>query len=148
MKFLTVAATSILAATASAAAILPRDNVFEVSNFYANCVQHSVMCNYQFSVLYPATGETIPVNCSATLSSIDGTLPPVTDGDCLLSSRTFDVARNDDGLLLTVKNPVSPSTNITGVYEIPAEQLVVEQSGASQAEKYVGPKEFGLAYAS
>lgn len=49
--------------------------------------------------------------------------------------------------MFSVKQPITPSSNITGVYNIPAADVVLEADGASQAERYVGAKEFGLGYA-
>ncbi|CAI6287300.1 unnamed protein product [Periconia digitata] len=148
MQFFSLAATSLLAATTASAAAVPRDtNAYDITEFYANCVPHSVMCNYQFQVVRSNAGETIPVKCSLSLTSPDGKLPPVTEGPCEQSSRTFDVSRTEDGgLKFEVSQPVSPASNLTGVYEIKSEDLVVEVSGASQAEVYRGVREFGLAY--
>ncbi|KAF2680270.1 hypothetical protein K458DRAFT_421499 [Lentithecium fluviatile CBS 122367] len=88
--------------------------------------------------------ETTPVQCSAQLVS-NGALPAVTDGTCAESSRTFNVAKNDDGsLLLTVSQPVTPSSDQKGYHTIAADEVVLEQTGASSQERYVGPAEFGL----
>jgi len=145
MKY--ISAVLVLAAIAAGAAlpVQSRDSpLWKVSDFSASCTPHSVMCYYSFGVIQADNGETTPVKCSASLVG-GGHLPPVTDGQCENSSRTFDVARGDDGSLeLTITQPVTPSSNQSGEYTIPADQIVLEVTGATQQERYVGPTSFDI----
>ncbi|KAF1959267.1 hypersensitive response-inducing protein [Byssothecium circinans] len=141
MQFL--AAASLLAATASAA-VIRQSAVYQVTDFKAACVPHSVMCNYSFDVVQTGTGETTPIKCSASTNS-NGNLPEITDGTCENSSRTFTVTETNDGsLVLAVTRPVTPNTNLNGQHIIRPEEVVREQTGASIQERYIGPTEFGL----
>lgn len=75
----------------------------------------------------------------------DGTLPAVTDGTCTQSSRTFTVSKPAaGGLLLTVSQPVSPSSNQSASYTIPASELTMTTTGASTQQSYTGPEAFDL----
>ena len=88
--------------------------------------------------------ETTGVKCSSMKGS-DGTLPAVTDGTCTDSSRTWTVAKTSSGgLTLTVSQPVTPSSNQTGSYTIPASDLTMTQTGASTQQSYTGPTAFNL----
>lgn len=104
------------------------------------CAAHS----YAFTVLEAGTMETTGVSCSK-LTGSDGTLPAVTDGTCTDSSRTWTVAKNaDGGLTLAVAQPVTPSSDKTGSYTIPASDLTTATTGASTQQSYTGPAAFDL----
>lgn len=94
--------------------------------------------------------QTEPQECRAqVLGLANGDLPDIGpwQGTCANTSRTFSVARTaDGGLTLTASQPVSPISNTTGTYTIPASQLERQQSGASIREVYVGPTSFNLEY--
>lgn len=88
--------------------------------------------------------ETTGVECSKMTGS-DGTLPAVSDGTCSESSRTWTVTKPAlGGLVLTVSQPVTPSSNTTGSYTIPASDLAMTQTGASIQQSYTGPSSFAL----
>lgn len=99
--------------------------------------------SYEFGVIQAGNGETTPVQCRAQVVS-DGSLPEITDGTCTESSRTFTVAKADGGLVLTVTQPVTPSSNQSGKHTIPASELEFEQTGASRQQKYTGAAAFDL----
>lgn len=100
--------------------------------------------SYDFTVLQPGTMETTGVDCTKMLGS-DGSLPAVTDGTCTDSSRTWTVTKPAaGGLVLTVSQPVTPSSNQTGSYTIPASDLEYTQTGASTQQSYTGPTAFNL----
>lgn len=89
--------------------------------------------------------ETTPVQCSDMLNA-SGTsnLPDVTDGTCTDSSRTWTITRSDAGLVFTVTQPVTPSSNQSGTYTIPADQLAVATEPNAEVESYTGPTSFDL----
>ncbi|KAI0006254.1 hypothetical protein F4779DRAFT_29978 [Xylariaceae sp. FL0662B] len=141
MKFSAV----LFAAAASAAAINKREAVFKVSDFSASCIPHSSQCQYSFGVLQPGTMETTPVKCSAMLTS-NNSLPDVPEGQgkCENSSRTFTVKRSAEGLTLTVKQPVTPSSDQSGSHLIPKDQIVSGTQPNAQVESYQGEPNFDL----
>ncbi|KAI4593910.1 hypothetical protein KJ359_008954 [Pestalotiopsis sp. 9143b] len=132
-------------AAVSAAAVASAQAVFSVSDFTASCIPHSSQCSYSFGVLQPGTMETTPVQCSDMLAA-SGTsnLPDVTDGTCTDSSRTWTITRSDAGLVFTVTQPVTPSSNQSGTYTIPADQLAVATQPNAEVESYTGPTSFDL----
>ncbi|KAK6088750.1 hypersensitive response-inducing protein [Seiridium cupressi] len=136
-----------VAAVASAATIKRDNTVFAVSDFSAGCIAHSTQCLYSFSVLQTGTMETKGVNCSASESAnTDGTLPDVPrwTGTCELSSRTFSIIRNADGLEFTVEQPVSPASNQTASYLIPNSDLVMATEPNAEVQSYNGPTSLNL----
>ncbi|KAK7994212.1 hypothetical protein PG989_007593 [Apiospora arundinis] len=141
MKF---SAAAVFATAASAA------TVYEVSDFSAACIEHSVQCFYEFGVFQPGTMQTEPQSCKASaLSGVDGKLAEVGpwEGKCDQTSKTFSVAHTaDGGLKLTVSAPVSPSSNTTGVYTIPASDLAMQGAPPSIRQVYTGPKAFNLEF--
>lgn len=92
--------------------------------------------------------QTEPQQCrTQVLGLANGDLPEVGpwEGACAETSKTFSVARTaDGGLTLTVSQPVSPISNTTGTYTIPASEFEHQQSGASVREVYTGPTAFSL----
>ena len=108
--------------------------------------QTKILLSYSFGVIQAGNGETTPVECTAFLASDGlGTLPPVTDGTCKESSRTWTVEKVEDGsLTLTVTQQVTPSSFQSGYHAIGSDEIVLEQTGASQQQRYTGPAEFDL----
>ncbi|PSR94437.1 hypothetical protein BD289DRAFT_427508 [Coniella lustricola] len=138
MQFSTAVVALASAMTVSA------DVIFQVSNFTAACIPHSSECSYDFVVIQPGTMETTGVECTDMRVS-DGTLPAVADGTCAESSRTWTVTKPlTGGLVLTVSQPVTPSSNTSGTYTIPVTDLVLTQTGASIQQSYDGPTSFAL----
>lgn len=89
--------------------------------------------------------ETTGVKCNKLLTS-EGSLPAVTDGTCTSSSRTWTITKPAaGGLVLEVSQPVSPASNETGSYTIPASDLVFTTTGATTQQSYTGPSTFELA---
>jgi hypothetical protein len=142
---------TLLAAAAAAATTVAAQSspVFHVLNFTAACIPHSALCAYDFHVFQSGSYEASlngSVQCNATVVS-NGALPAITDAACVDSSRTWSVMTAADsagGLLLTVSQPVTPSSNQTGSHAIPAFYLNYTQTGASTQQSYTGPSEFDL----
>ncbi|KAI3396490.1 hypothetical protein diail_12110 [Diaporthe ilicicola] len=130
----------------AAASVASADAVFRASDFSAECVAQKKMCSYNFGIIQVGNGETIPVDCKASVRGIDGSLPAVTDGHgtCDNSSRTFTVDKTAAGLVLTVSQPVTPSSNQSGSHTIDSHDLQYKQTGGSQLQVYVGSKDFDL----
>ncbi|KAK1829969.1 hypothetical protein QBC39DRAFT_373313 [Podospora conica] len=137
-----------LATAASAAAIHPRDVVFEARNFTASCVPHSSMCFYSLNAFMPGTMDTLGYNCTASGVGGPGLLPEIEGGTCLPSSRTFDVYRNETagGMTVVVSVQVSRLSYTRGAHYIPAEHIVVMPGVTPTGDytAYVGPKDFPL----
>lgn len=148
MKF---SAVAIFAASASAAAIKRQESpVFDVTDFQASCVPHSTQCNYSFKVKQHASMETEGVSCSAQVTA-DGLnrLPAVTDGTCEGSSRTWTIVKSVSepvNLALFVNQPVTPSSNTTGVHTIEADELAITtpENPIGAVQYYKGPASFEL----
>ncbi|KAH7026728.1 uncharacterized protein B0I36DRAFT_331201 [Microdochium trichocladiopsis] len=150
MKFFTLA----FAATASAAAVKRCGGsagsapVFDVTEFTAGCTPHSVLCHYSFKVVRHNAGETTPVSCSATQPAFGSNqLPSVSEGTCENSSRTFKIVRSEGpAIALFVSQPVSPSTNITGVHQINPDELAYtnQQVPTGVVQTYIGSPNFPL----
>ncbi|KAK8076816.1 hypothetical protein PG996_002986 [Apiospora saccharicola] len=143
-------ATAIFVAAASAAGVDKRSTIYEVSDFSAACIEHSVQCFYEFGIFQPGTMQTEPQSCKTmVLSGVDGKLAEVGpwEGKCDQTSKTFSVAQTaDGGLKLTVSAPVSPISNTTGVYTIPASDLAMQGAPPSIRQVYTGPKVFNLEF--
>lgn len=72
-----------------------------------------------------------------------GNLPPVSDGTCELTGRTWTVTKGlDCSLNITAVTQVSPISYGGGSHIIDVHQLVDE--GDPAAQKYVGPTQFDL----
>ncbi|KAK8090425.1 hypothetical protein PG997_005386 [Apiospora hydei] len=149
MQFFAVAA---LAATASAAAVAPRQNQAQyINGFQAACVAHSTFCNYKFGVssepgVVPAT------QCTAHVQGPDY-LPALEDqNDCTVSnSNTTNFAYHwsiektaAGGLDFTVWYPLNSRSNITFCHEIEGKDLKVDNNGAVQTQRYAGPDYFKM----
>ena len=106
--------------------------------------------SYEFGVFQPGSYQKEPQHCrTQVLGLANADLPEVGpwEGKCEETSKTFSVARTaDGGLTLTVSQPVSPISNTTGTYTIPAAELEHQQSGASIREVYIGPTSFDLEF--
>lgn len=87
------------------------------------------------------------VKCSKMVTGSDGSLPPVTDGTCEESSRTWAISKSlDGGLVFNISRPVSRLTNESGTYTIPACDLTTSTTGASTQQSYTGPTSFDMVY--
>ncbi|XDG04688.1 hypothetical protein ABKA04_004303 [Annulohypoxylon sp. FPYF3050] len=151
MKSTTVASALFTAATVSGAAIMkPRQaNSFSVTNFTASCIPHSLLCTYEFAVITNPTSASPSGNSSAQCSlMLQGPdyLPAVKLTGCAQTgaySWAVDLVK-EGGLRLNVTTPLDSQTNSTGSYEVPADQLVVEQHGAAITQRYNGPNAFAV----
>ncbi|KAI0376879.1 hypothetical protein F5Y04DRAFT_195164 [Hypomontagnella monticulosa] len=140
---------TVFAATASGSVLKARQaNSFSVSNFSASCIPHSVMCSYAFAVITnpestAPSGHPDPVQCGLMLQGPDY-LPPVNLTGCSEGAPySWAVAVNQDrSLQLSVTTPHDSHSNYTGVYDLPADELVVEQHGAVMTQRYTGPAAF------
>ncbi|OTA70815.1 hypothetical protein K449DRAFT_460560 [Hypoxylon sp. EC38] len=149
MKSNTLLAT-LFAASASAAVMKPRQaNSFSVSNFTASCIPHSLFCTYEFAVITDPTsaspsGNSSPAKCSLMLQGPDY-LPPVNLTGCDGGAYSWAVTLPQaGGLELSITTAKDSHTNYTGIYDIPADQLVAEQHGAVIDQRYTGPPEFAV----
>ncbi|POS80097.1 hypersensitive response-inducing protein [Diaporthe helianthi] len=144
MQFSTGALFALAASVASA------DVVFHVSDFNAACIPHSSQCSISFGVIRTGTGETTPVQCSAMLTS-NGSIPEVTEGTCENSSRTWTFTKfstnHASGFELAVSQQMTPSSSVTGRYDLFDGSFEYQQTGASSQQAYVGDEtEFDLVH--
>ncbi|KAH8901611.1 hypersensitive response-inducing protein [Thozetella sp. PMI_491] len=140
-----ISASALFIAAGVGAAVLPREAVFQVTEFSAGCIAHSTQCLYYFKLLQPGTMQTEPQTCKQLVTANnDGTLPDVKEGTCEATSRTFDVVRSASGLTFTVSQPVTPSSNQTGTHLIPSDQLKMSNEPNAVVQSYVGPTAFDL----
>ncbi|KAJ4010944.1 hypothetical protein NW752_007517 [Fusarium irregulare] len=141
MKF-----SAVVLATAAATGATA-DAVFNVRDFTASCTPHSAMCDYSFNVIQPGTMDTEGYDCTAKVPGAGpGELGEVKAGTCLPSSRTFDVVRSDEGLILTVSVQVSPNSFTKGSHLIPNKEIktVKGDTPTGDVQAYDGPKDFPL----
>ncbi|TLS28085.1 hypothetical protein PpBr36_00071 [Pyricularia pennisetigena] len=138
MQFLS--AVLALAATASAATLVPRQQAFFVKGFKAACVPHSVRCQYSFNITSDPQLFPEGTRCEATLNGPDK-LPAVTQQPCD-NTWKFDVKPQDGGLYLAAFLPINSRVNQDYCHKIPADQLVVDDNGAVQTQRYNGPTDF------
>ncbi|KAI1372618.1 hypothetical protein F4677DRAFT_432189 [Hypoxylon crocopeplum] len=147
----TLLTTLFAATTVSGAALQPRQaQSFTVANFTASCIPHSVLCTYDFAVITDPTsaspsGNESPAQCSLMLQGPDF-LPPVNLTGCAdgaAYSWAVEVEQ-EGGLQLSVTTPMDSHANYTGVYAVPADQLVAEQHGAVITQRYTGPSGFAV----
>ncbi|KAK8041462.1 hypothetical protein PG994_014469 [Apiospora phragmitis] len=147
MKFSTVAA---FATTASAAAVGARQQQAEyIIGFQAACVPHSTFCNYKFGIS-SEPGVIDATECSAHIQGPDY-LPAIADqNDCVVGNVTnyayhWAVEKTaDGGLEFDVWYPLNSRSNLTFCREIPASELVVDDNGAVQTQRYTGPDYFKM----
>lgn len=151
MQFATLA---LFAASASAAAVLPRQVAPEmISNFKAACTPHSSTCEYSFGVTNdPSIGA--PNECAATVSGFE-TLPAVVaDKACKVANTdvinyayTWSIEpKPDGGLSFEFWWPLDSRTNLTYCHDIPAADLVIDTDGAVKTQRYVGPTDFEMPF--
>ncbi|KAJ0167665.1 hypothetical protein CTA2_1278 [Colletotrichum tanaceti] len=141
MKF---AAVLSCAAVAAAAAVGKRDITFKVSDFSADCVEHSLNCAINFKVIQPGTMETTPTRCFAVVGAKGGRLPDVVkEGKCE-TSRTFDLVRGPEGFTFTVSQQVTPASNQTGSRLLPNSDFFISNEPNAVVERYQGPTNFDL----
>lgn len=104
--------------------------------------------SYKFGIFQPGTMQTEPQTCETmVISGVDGKLPTVGpwEGKCMYTSKTFSVAPTPEGgLILTASAPVTPISNTTGSYTIPASDLAMQGAPPSIRQVYVGPTSFVL----
>ncbi|KAF2995132.1 hypothetical protein E8E14_001808 [Neopestalotiopsis sp. 37M] len=134
---------TIFAAAVSARTLTQRDaESYAITDFYASCIPHSTLCSYQFEV-------DAATNCTILLQGPD-ILPAVALTGCEDPAYSWSVATTDDaGLALSVTTVSTddPATNVTGVYDITSDELVITNNGASSSQSYVGPLSFTVATA-
>ncbi|KAK8115359.1 uncharacterized protein PG998_000079 [Apiospora kogelbergensis] len=148
MQFATLAA---FAASASAMAVAPRqqNQAQYINGFQAACVPHSTFCNYKFGAS-SQPGVIPPSTCSAMVQGPD-MLPAVADqSGCKVGNTTngayhWSVAKTQEGGLdFELWYPLNSRSNISFCYDIPAKDLVVDNNGAVQTQRYTGPQYFKM----
>ncbi|KAL8372499.1 hypothetical protein RB595_002026 [Gaeumannomyces hyphopodioides] len=139
--------TLLLAASASASSLQARQYpLLYVSNYTAACTPHSVRCHYSFGVQsQPILGWT-PTKCDITLNGPD-MLPEVNETACEQSYRFGVKKAADGGLDLTVWLRANSRVDQDYCHHIPADQLVVDDNGAVQTQRYTGPTDFEVVVA-
>ena len=148
MKFSMIALAA--ATTVSAGCIKRGDDLntlYDVTEFQASCVPHSAQCNYSFKVKQHASMETNGVSCSATgVADAGNTLPAITGGTCVDSSRTWKIVKSTDGLALFVSQQISPASYSEGVHQINNSELeiVTSPNPNGNIQRYAGPADFPL----
>ncbi|KAG8156837.1 hypothetical protein KVR01_013250 [Diaporthe batatas] len=130
----------------AAASVANAEVLFKASAFNAACVPHGSECIYAFDVISTDNASAAPVSCRAQVQTTDGTLPEVKagEGKCGESDLTFFVAKNGDGLRVSVSKPVSTTVQRVGSHIITGGEIELEQAGASGGQKYTGPAAFDL----
>lgn len=100
--------------------------------------------SYQLDVVSTLGGA--GQRCTAQVLTTDGTLPEVKagEGKCGDSDLSFFVAKNGDGLRVSVSQPVSTTAQRVGSHIITGAEIELEQTGASAQQKYTGPAAFDL----
>ncbi|KAI1770609.1 hypothetical protein F4818DRAFT_254598 [Hypoxylon cercidicola] len=137
---------ALFAATASGAALKRTATSFNVTDFSASCIPHSVMCTYEFNTItIPASaspsGNESGAKCHLMLQGPD-ILPAVGLTGCDGQAYSWSIDLMDGGLLLNVTTPQDSHGNYTGSYAIVPDQLVIEQHGAVVDQRYTGPSSF------
>ncbi|KAK9773295.1 putative AA1-like domain-containing protein [Seiridium cardinale] len=135
-------------ATLAAGATLEKKQTPQVTiqDFSADCTPHSAICSYSFQIA--VAGVQAPIHCNDSLVG-SGVLPVSVNGVCyddsawnwwitktlLSSSYFFNVEWK------------SPFTNDLEIFchEIPPDQIITQNDGASTSQHYVGPTSFTAA---
>lgn len=139
-----------LAASASATATLDMYPAQYINDFVAACVPHSTYCNYRFGVT-PEPGIVPATQCMAHLQGPDR-LPEIVDrNDCNLTVGIPNPAYHwslmktpEGGLAFKVWFPFNSRSNLTFCYNICAEDLVIDNNGAVQTQRYKGYDTFKM----
>ncbi|KAK8048187.1 hypothetical protein PG994_009917 [Apiospora phragmitis] len=147
MQFFAIAA---LAASASAAAVAPRQQQAQyINGFQAACVAHSTFCNYKFGIS-SEPGAVAATTCTAHVQGPDY-LPALEDqSGCTVGNTTNGVYHwsvdktASGGLDFTVWYPLNSRSNITFCHEIEGKDLKVDNNGAVQTQRYAGPDYFKM----
>ncbi|KAI1336528.1 hypothetical protein F5Y15DRAFT_201494 [Xylariaceae sp. FL0016] len=136
------AAASVTAAPGAALRFGRQASSYNVANFTASCIPHSVLCDYEFDVV--ASTDMFPTECSLLLQGDGDLLPPVELTGCENNAYAWSVASSNGTLSLTVTSSFNSRVNLTGTHLIPSSQLVLETNGASVSQRYVGPTAFNM----
>ncbi|KAI0904212.1 hypothetical protein F4824DRAFT_462801 [Ustulina deusta] len=138
---------ALFAVAASGAAVKSRDVVlYNVSGFTAFCIPHSVQCGYGFRVVpstdAPGSNGTI---CGNLVLGPDN-LPPLDLTACFTNPNfAYSIAIANGGFSLAITSALDEHTNITGTYDVTAEEIVVDNGGTTFSQRYIGPTNFTLA---
>ncbi|KAL7621480.1 hypothetical protein AAE478_008803 [Parahypoxylon ruwenzoriense] len=136
----TIGVAAVLFSITASGVLLPAGTVdgagFNIYNFTASCIPHSFFCAMDFSV------ETAPeapiVKCSFWGPGPDR-LPRIPLSGCNNSEVSFSFGGREGCHPLTVVAVLAPGKNLTGTYYIPDSDIVVEDRGSVQTERYDGP---------
>jgi len=141
MKFITALA---FAASASAAAIEPRQTRMLLNNFEAACIPHSTFCEVSFSV---ESDPSLPEShCEARRQSTNGKLPAFADGKCEDNDAyTWGlIDTQDGGFRVGISFPFNSRSNLTYCSPLPASNFEIVDGGSVQTQKYIGPTSFDV----
>ncbi|KAL8399531.1 hypothetical protein RB594_000063 [Gaeumannomyces avenae] len=137
--------TILFAASASASTLQARQYLLlSVSDFHAACIAHSVRCQYSFGVESQHIPGWEPTKCEITLNGPD-MLPEVNMTACEQSYRFGVKKAEDGGLDLTVWLRANSRTDQDYCHHIPADQLVIDDNGSVQTQRYIGSTDFEVA---
>ncbi|KAI1141214.1 hypothetical protein F5Y05DRAFT_403122 [Hypoxylon sp. FL0543] len=113
---------------------------FTIYNFTASCIPHSLFCAIDFNV---KTAPGAPnVECSYWGIGPD-LLPKVELSGCQDSDVSFSFGSHGHHDL-TIVSALALGQNVTGTYDIPDSDIVVEDHGSVQTENYEGPSTFNI----
>ncbi|CAJ2503075.1 Uu.00g104690.m01.CDS01 [Anthostomella pinea] len=145
MKINAVLGSLVAAATASAAAVqrfqTKQASYFNVTDFSASCIPHSVECSYNFTVVADSS-KSPPTQCGQLVQG-PYFLPAVPLSGCENNVYAWAVATAANGSLgVSVTTSFNSRVNLTGTHYLSKEQLVKERNGAVVTQRYIGPKEF------
>ncbi|OTB02731.1 hypothetical protein M426DRAFT_322331 [Hypoxylon sp. CI-4A] len=131
----------------------PTQSVLRVCNHPLYRILSSVQLThnrYEFYVITDPTsaspsGNESPAKCSLMLQGPDY-LPAVNLTGCAeVGAYSWAVeVEKEGGLQLSVTTPQDSHGNYTGVYAVPADELVAEQHGAVITQRYTGPISFAV----
>ncbi|KAI1500353.1 hypothetical protein F5X99DRAFT_386840 [Biscogniauxia marginata] len=142
MKFNAIIGSIFTAVAVSGAALRPiQASFYNVTDFHASCIPHSLFCSYEFDVV--AESSTSPTNCSLMLLGPDS-LPPVGQTGCEDPAYSWSVAVSNGTIALSVTTPLNGRMNLTGTHIVPTNQLIRVQNGASVSQRYNGPTSFTM----
>ncbi|KAI1103224.1 hypothetical protein F4804DRAFT_237491 [Jackrogersella minutella] len=114
---------------------------FNIYNFTASCIPHSIFCAIDFNVRTSPGASSI--ECSFWGAGPD-ILPPVQLTGCRNPKVSFSFDGSGGDRAFTVVTALSPEQNLTGTYNIPDSEIVLEDHGSVQTEIYEGPETFTI----
>ncbi|KAK3331335.1 hypothetical protein B0H66DRAFT_636217 [Apodospora peruviana] len=119
-------------------------NVFNVTDFYAGSIPHSVWSTTKFSI--SVTTIQPPTLCTAETQSYQH-VGDFTQTNCTEPTVSFTLTRTgqtDQGAELDIFWALGDKGLMKGTYLIPSSQFVASGLGTSVHEDYTGPRDFSV----